>query len=331
MVNFNELSERKKEIDLFDTMKMDEESDSSDDSDNSSVTEEPNKNDEPKIEHREKKSNIKKEENKHKKIEEIIQENKCKRGKRGKRGYPGYIMPLGVILIWYGSENCIPRGWVVCNGQTYNGYVTPDLRGRFILGAGQGFGLTNRIPGQTGGEETVTLVLAQIPSHNHGDSGGNTTTTSTNGLHNHVATANNTGLHTHTGTTDFDGLHTHTTNDPGHTHTSNATGGQGNPGLAIADGTNTVENTDASTGELNVWTTARALTINSSTTEISINTAGSHSHNFTTQSAGIHTHELTVENNGFHSHTVALTSQGEDEAHNNMSPYYVLIYIMKVY
>lgn len=330
MVNFNELSERKKEIDLFDTMKMDEESDSSDDSDNSSVTEEPNKNDEPKIEHREKKSNIKKEENKHKKIEEIIQENKCKRGKRGKRGYPGYIMPLGVILIWYGSENCIPRGWVVCNGQTYNGYVTPDLRGRFILGAGQGFGLTNRIPGQTGGEETVTLVLAQIPSHNHGDSGGNTTTTSTNGLHDHAATAANEDLHTHPGTTNVSGQHTHTIDDPMHAHNSNAVGGQGQPGIALFNNANTPGSIDNTSNELNNVTTS-ALTINNALTGITINQAGEHNHAFTTGGGSAHTHVLTVNNNGSHTHTVALTSQGEDEAHNNMSPYYVLIYIMKVY
>ena len=66
--------------------------------------------------------------------------------------------------------------------------------------------------------------------------------------------------------------HTLTTNEmPSHSHTSNATGGQGNLGLAIADGSNTVTSADSSQGELNVWTTPRALTIN--------NTGGGAAHN----------------------------------------------------
>ena len=51
---------------------------------------------------------------------------------------------------------------------------------------------------------------------------------------------------------------------PSHDHTSNAVGGQGNLGLCIADGTNTATVADSSLGELNVFTTPRALTINNS-------------------------------------------------------------------
>jgi len=56
------------------------------------------------------------------------------RGKRGKKGYPGYYLPNGVILLWYGGECSIPQGWAVCDGRTVNGRMTPDLRGRFVLG-----------------------------------------------------------------------------------------------------------------------------------------------------------------------------------------------------
>jgi hypothetical protein len=38
----------------------------------------------------------------------------------------------GMIVMWSGKGNDIPSGWQICNGQ--NG--TPDLRGRFIVGAG---------------------------------------------------------------------------------------------------------------------------------------------------------------------------------------------------
>ena len=81
-----------------------------------------------------------------------------------------------------------PRDWVFCNGQllalieyqalfslisTYYGgdgrtnFGVPDLRGRSILGVGSGSGLTPRSLGQKSGQETVSLLTDQIPSHNH--------------------------------------------------------------------------------------------------------------------------------------------------------------------
>ena len=76
-------------------------------------------------------------------------------------------LPRGVIL----SYNSItaPSGWAICDGN--NG--TPDLRGRFILGTGQGTNLTNRTWKDTGGTETHTLSINEIPAHNHKFSGYN--------------------------------------------------------------------------------------------------------------------------------------------------------------
>lgn len=68
------------------------------------------------------------------------------------------IVPTGAILMWSGSIATIPSGWALCNGA--NG--TPDLRNRFIVGAGSSYGV-----GATGGADTVTLTVNQIPSHNH--------------------------------------------------------------------------------------------------------------------------------------------------------------------
>jgi len=51
------------------------------------------------------------------------------------------------------------------NGQTT--FALPDLRGRVPVGAGQGPGLSNRVLGETGGEEEVLLTVDQIPSHSH--------------------------------------------------------------------------------------------------------------------------------------------------------------------
>jgi microcystin-dependent protein len=57
-------------------------------------------------------------------------------------------------------------------GTTYGGNGTttfgvPDLRGRFLLGAGNSNYGTNYLPGQTGGSSTVTLTTNQIPAHAH--------------------------------------------------------------------------------------------------------------------------------------------------------------------
>lgn len=42
------------------------------------------------------------------------------------------VIPRGIIVMWTGSAEAPPSGWAICNGQ--NG--TPDLRDRFVVGAG---------------------------------------------------------------------------------------------------------------------------------------------------------------------------------------------------
>ena len=54
-------------------------------------------------------------------------------------------LPSGSIIIWTGST--IPNGWAICNGE--NG--TPDLRNRFLVGAGSDGAL-----GSTGGSKTIS-------------------------------------------------------------------------------------------------------------------------------------------------------------------------------
>lgn len=84
--------------------------------------------------------------------------------------------------------NFAPRGWAELNGQLLpisqntalfallgtqyggNGQTTfalPDMRGRVLLHAGQGPGLTLREQGESAGAEQVTLNNAQLPAHNH--------------------------------------------------------------------------------------------------------------------------------------------------------------------
>lgn len=77
-----------------------------------------------------------------------------------KRFTGGGFAPVGSIVMW-GSTN-IPAGWVVCDGE--NG--TPDLRERFLVGAGTHEGDTYEV-GHTGGTNEVRLGSGELPSHTH--------------------------------------------------------------------------------------------------------------------------------------------------------------------
>lgn len=91
-------------------------------------------------------------------------------------------VPPGGIIMWSGAVSSIPTGWALCDGRSANGRTTPDLRGRFIVGAGSGaVGLTSREVSATGGSEQTTLTVGQLPSHNHRVQGN----TATAGSHSH--------------------------------------------------------------------------------------------------------------------------------------------------
>ncbi len=68
------------------------------------------------------------------------------------------LLPAGVIVMWSGAANAIPSGWALCDG----GSGRPDLRGRFIVGAGGSYAV-----GSTGGEATHALTVAELPAHSH--------------------------------------------------------------------------------------------------------------------------------------------------------------------
>lgn len=62
-------------------------------------------------------------------------------------------VPSGAIMLWSGSVASIPSGWYLCNGS--NG--TPDLRDRFVVGAGSTYAVA-----ATGGSANAIVV-----SHTH--------------------------------------------------------------------------------------------------------------------------------------------------------------------
>ena len=76
------------------------------------------------------------------------------------------VIPTGGIIMWSGSIATIPTGWYLCNGA--NG--TPDLRDRFVVGAGSTYSVA-----ATGGTADAVVV-----SHTH-------TATVTDPGHTHTA------------------------------------------------------------------------------------------------------------------------------------------------
>ncbi len=108
-------------------------------------------------------------------------------GRQGAAGSNGSdaAFPSGVITLWSGSSGSIPSGWVLCNGSN----STPDLRDRFVIGAGNNYSV-----GAQGGSKDAVVV-----SHTHNLNHNHTYSSSTNstGSHSHSGSTNSTGAHTH--------------------------------------------------------------------------------------------------------------------------------------
>lgn len=66
-------------------------------------------------------------------------------------------IPSGIITIWSGAIVNIPAGWHLCDGTA----GTPDLRDRFIVGAGNAYA-----PAATGGSVTHTHPFTSL-GHYH--------------------------------------------------------------------------------------------------------------------------------------------------------------------
>lgn len=75
-------------------------------------------------------------------------------------------IPAGVITMWFGNSASVPIGWAICDGT--NG--TPDLRDRFVLGAGATYS-----NGATGGASSYTTAASG--DHSHGGQVGDTALT----------------------------------------------------------------------------------------------------------------------------------------------------------
>jgi microcystin-dependent protein len=134
------------------------------------------------------------------------------------------LIPAGTIIQSAAFNE--PEGWFDCNGRTllvaeyaylfsaigygysigvYSGadlsFNIPDMRGRIGVGSGNGSGLLAKTLGTTGGAESHTLTVDEMPAHDHGGSTGSTNaaligSTTTASIAGHEVADN--GSHSHT-------------------------------------------------------------------------------------------------------------------------------------
>jgi hypothetical protein len=182
------------------------------------------------------------------------------------------VIPTGCILLWSGASNAIPSGYALCNGGTYTKsdgsgtVVVPDLRDRFVVGAGSTYavgatgGSVSNTPTITVTNQAVALTTNQIPAHTHSN------------------TLNDPG-HTHTAT---QAPHSHSYND-------NTAGGGG----VYAGGFFNAYSTNTDTARTS-GSSQPAITVNTATTGItltnaSVGSGATHIHNNTAVSSSVST------------------------------------------
>lgn len=201
-------------------------------------------------------------------------------------------MPMSGIIMWSGSE--LPDGWAYCDGE--NG--TPDLRGRFIMSSTYQETITINSESatynieQTGGFQTVTLGEEEMPSHSH------SIDSTIDFSHNHIIdNTNETAI-----------LSTHSTQ---HSHT-------------IQDySIQTDDNTNITDNFLTVHTSHNSELMLSATNDMT-DLSGGHVHNVNIQ----HNHNIQESDEYVHTHN--MYSSGNSEPHDNLPPYYVLAFIMRI-
>lgn len=156
----------------------------------------------------------------------------------------GPVMPVGSMMLWYGSDLRIPAGWraiTAVGGETVGAFgsfpdladllnvvsgniVVANMRGRIPVGIDPSDATIDTV-GELAGAGTVTLATGNLPAHQHG-------------LNNHVHTGftdNDAGTHVHpfSGSTSFD---THNHNPANASNDFVAFNGTGNAGLSLAAG-----------------------------------------------------------------------------------------------
>lgn len=110
----------------------------------------------------------------------------------------GAALVTGMIMLWSGSIASIPTGWLLCDGTN----STPDLRDRFIVGAGSTYAVN-----ATGGTADAIVVThthtatVTDPGHSHTQNGFIVNTSTGGGYTLNYGTYGTSALNTNTATT----------------------------------------------------------------------------------------------------------------------------------
>lgn len=194
------------------------------------------------------------------------------------------LIPAGTIIM---SATVVePAGWMHCDGRLLAKTEYPDLWMAILNTYTDISSSTHfKIPDMQGRCAIGSGSGSGLSSRPLGTYGGE---------EEHALSTSEMPSHSHSGTTDVSGTHTHSINDPGHTHAQ----------TTINDDFN-----------------------NSGTNPpgFSADSAGSRTwNNISTSTTGI-----TLNSNGAHSHTFTTGTTGSGDAHNNMQPYMVVRYLIK--
>ena len=224
-------------------------------------------------------------------------------------------IPAGVITMWSGSIASIPSGWLLCNGSG----GTPDLRDRFVMGAGSTYAV-----GAVGGSSVAFLSTANLPAHTHT---GTTASTSIAHTHGFSATSGATDLsHTHTGsgtTSGFSNDHTHggttNNNNVGHFH-----GVSGNTGTQSANHIHTGSTDTQGVHNHNYTSLAggpadsQGTSFGAQNQTLATSAAGAHAHNVTTTGVSAdHFHSFAVNSGDISANHVHSFSTGGQSANHD--------------
>ena len=230
-----------------------------------------------------------------------------------------YLVPRGGVILWHGSSDAIPKGWAICDGTQ----GTPDMRDRFVVGAGGKYaldgmgGAASATPDVSTGTAKTGIRLADAaPGGTAGSSG--TGIGIQNAALNIWTGAAGTGIGIQGTTLDGNTL-------PNHNHsitTCADNGSSTNYPMGPGDTQRTQTNWTNATG--NSWGHAHGVsdpghahTVGSSEHAHGVSDP-THGHRVATEA---HNHTLT---DGGHAHTVTAKAIG------TVPPYYALCFIQKL-
>jgi len=212
--------------------------------------------------------------------------------------YTGLV--VGCVMTFDGSswvDNSTIPGWYACIPENA-GQGCPDMVNRFVMGKVVAGG------GSTGGANSLSLAIANMPAHSHGGTGGpstpNTGIQSASHTHYHDHAAFNCGWISHN--------HTHTATLSTGTILERGVSGAGGPTKVVG-----TTSTDSSPGTITV-SNGNQLTNHYH----SINVPAKTSNNQNVS----HTHSMQ-------SHTHTISSQGSGTAFDNRPAYYSMVFIRK--